>query len=241
MRSELPNEHAQNTEDGMSGEKRHGSPANGVRTKLIACNMIRDEVLVAMERAAVDYDIEWIDEGLHTHPEKLRAGVQDALNRSDACKRVLLAFGHCGGMADGLYTGDFELVMPDVDDCISLMLYPHREGKEAGVYYLTGGWLRSETNCWCDYDRTAARHGEAKAKRIVDRMMDSYHTMAFLENGVCHDAFSYNKGRELADWLNLKYCRQPGSTDWITQLIKGPWDKRFLRVGAHETLKMPYG
>jgi hypothetical protein len=212
-----------------------------MKTKLIACNMIRDEVLAVLERTGAGHEVEWIDEGLHAWPDRLRAAVQEALDGAGDCGRVLLAFGHCGGMIDGLLTGDFELVMPNVDDCISLMLYPYRDGKETGVYYLTEGWLRSGTNCWHDYDRIVARHGEARAKRVIDRMMDSYHTMTFLENGISCSAEPRDRGRELADWLNLEYCEQPGSTDWLERLVTGPWDSRFLRVGPRETMRMPYG
>ncbi|MDR1571465.1 MAG: DUF1638 domain-containing protein [Clostridiales Family XIII bacterium] len=212
-----------------------------METKVIACNMIKDELLAAMGRAGAEHEILWIDEALHARPEKLRAAIQEVLDGIRGCGRVLLAFGHCGGMAEGLSAGDFELVMPDVDDCISLMLYPHSEGKEPGVYYLTGGWLRSGTNCWCDYGRMAARYGETKAKRIVDRMMDSYHAMAFLENGVESGPECRDRGRELAEWLNLEYCERAGSVDWLERLVTGPWDGRFLRAGPYGTLHMPYG
>jgi hypothetical protein len=202
--------------------------------------MIEDEVLFALAAAGAHYEIEWIDEGLHTYPEKLRARVQDALDRATDAERVLLAFGHCGNMIDDLRTGNFELIMPNADDCVTLMLSPHRDGKEAGVYYLTRGWIRSGVNAWCDYGRTAERHGTEKANRIIKRLMDGYHAIGAVETGAYPTEEIEAEGLKHAERLELRYERCPGSTAWLTDLFRGAWDdSRFLRYGPRETIKAP--
>jgi hypothetical protein len=209
-----------------------------LKTKVIACRMIEDEVLSALAAAGADYEIEWIDESFHAYPKKLRAHVQEALDRTTDADRVLLAFGRCGNMIEDLRAGDFELILPNADDCISLMLYPHRDGKETGVYYLTRGWMRSGANAFCDYGRTAERYGEKAANKIMKRLMDGYHTLSSVETGAYSPEEIEAEGRRLADCINLKYERCPGSTLWLTELFRGDWDEsRFLRCGPQETIE----
>jgi hypothetical protein len=207
-----------------------------MKTKLIACNMIRDEVLAAMERVGADYPVEWIEEGLHTVINKLRVRVQEALDASEGFDRVLLAFGACGNMIDGLRTGGFELILPDVDDCVSLMLYPHRPGKETGVYYLTAGWCRSGRNAWDDRKQLTERFGEKRAARIVGELYGNYHALRLVDTGAYALSEIEEECRENAASFGWTYGVEPGSTDWIGELLAGPWDERFLRYGPRETI-----
>jgi hypothetical protein len=203
--------------------------------------MIEDEVLSALASAGADYAIEWIDAGLHAHPEKLRARVQDALDQTADADRILLAFGHCGNMIDTLQTRDFELILPNVDDCVSLMLYPHRTGKETGVYYLTRGWVRNRADDLSGYTRMAARHGPKKAERLLRRLMDGYHTVSPIETGAYSPDAIEEEGRSFAALLDLKYESCPGSVLWLRELFSGGDldESRFLRYGPHETVQAP--
>jgi len=157
-------------------------------------------------------------------------------------------------MADGLAARGAELVLPDVDDCISLMLHPHRSGKEPGVYYLTRGWMRSSTNAWCDYGRMAERHGPEKATKLLKRLLDAYRAVSLLKTGA-YPAEDYEpEARRLADWLELAYETSEGSVDWLADLFRGgggngnkdngadsrsPTAPRFLRAAPGETLRAP--
>jgi hypothetical protein len=200
-----------------------------ITTRLIACNMIHDEVSAAMEKTGTDYPVEWVEEGLHFSVKKLHDRVQQALDAAAGCDRVLLAFGMCGNMIEGLRVPVRQLIMPNVDDCISFMLYPYKPGKETGVYYLTRGWIHSGKNAWNDRERLAVRFGEKKANRVVREMLDSYHSMSIIETGAYPPEEIWAESRGIAEGLNLKHGREPGSTEWIQQLLTGPWDNnRFL-------------
>jgi hypothetical protein len=149
---------------------------------------------------------------------------------------VLLAFGLCGNMIEGLATHSFELIMPNIDDCVSLMLYPYSPAKRPGVFYMTRGWMRSDKNAWNDYDRNLERFGEKKAKRILSAMLDSYHALNILDTGAYPICEIMEESTRRAEELKLKHGVQRGWTEWIEQLLTGPYDDKFLRFGPYETV-----
>jgi hypothetical protein len=208
------------------------------KTLVVACNMIHDEVVCAMTESGSDHVIEWIEEGLHSSIRKLHDAVQQALDAAETAgyERVLLAFGTCGNMTEDLKTHNFELIMPKTDDCVSLMLYPHRPAKQTGVYYLTRGWIKSGKNAWNDREQFVQRFGEKKADRLMAVLLGSYHSMSVIDTGAYPVDEIWAESLELADKLKLTHGAEQGSVDWIRQLITGPWDENFLRFGAHENV-----
>jgi hypothetical protein len=207
-----------------------------MKTKLIACNMIRDEVELALAETGAALNVEWLEEGLHYNVNKLRGRMQEALDGSASYDRVLLAFGACGNMIDGLRVPGFELILPDADDCVTLMLYPHRGGKEAGTYYLTGGWVRLKRNAWNERADLTARFGEKKAARVMDQMFGGYHSLHLVNTGAYDLTEIEAESKENAASFDWAYDVEPGSIDWIKQLLTGPWDEKFLRFGPNETI-----
>jgi hypothetical protein len=220
----------------MTTQNSKSSPDTEKKTLVIACNMIHDEVVFALAESGRDYPVEWIEEGLHSSIKKLHAAVQEAFDRAetDGYERVLLAFGTCGNMTEDLETHSFDLILPKTDDCVSLMLYPYRPAKQTGVYYLTRGWLHSGKNAWNDREQLLQRYGEKKAERIMATLLGSYHSMTVVDTGAYPVDEIWAESLEIADKLNLVHGTEPGSVDWIRQLLEGPWDEKFLRFGAHE-------
>ena len=90
-------------------------------TAVIACKTMEDELNWAMERTGSDYPVFWLEQGLHNVPKKLLDAVQTALDAAGT-ERVLLAMGFCGNALVGLRVPAVELIVPRVDDCISLLL-----------------------------------------------------------------------------------------------------------------------
>ncbi|MDR0851944.1 MAG: DUF1638 domain-containing protein [Clostridiales Family XIII bacterium] len=208
------------------------------KTLVIACNMIHDEVIHAMHAVGREYPIVWIEEGLHSSIKKLNGAVQEALDNADASgyECVLLSFGACGNMIEGLHTHNFDLIMPNTDDCVSIMLYPHRTAKQTGVFYITRGWLHSNKNAWNDWDHNAERYGEKKANRILSVMLSSYHSMTVVDTGAYPVSDIWTESVKRAETLNLKHGIESGSTLWLQQLFTGPWDENFLQFGRNETI-----
>ena len=199
---------------------------------VIVCETIRDEYLDASAKCGREYETRWIESGLHNYPEKLRAAIQKELDTITQ-DEVLLCFGTCGNSIIGLETRDFELVVPRVDDCISLLIGSAAErmkiNSEHGAYFLTAGWLRGERNIYAEYEYTIERYGEDTGKKIMELMLANYKSLILLDTGSYDISPAKAESEMISEKLGLGLRMLPASVDYITQLLIGPHDpQRFV-------------
>ncbi|MFH0823977.1 MAG: DUF1638 domain-containing protein [Pseudomonadota bacterium] len=209
-----------------------------MHTVVLACNTIRGELEKAVRETGCRFPFKWVESGLHLKPESLRRRLQEELDCIDNADRVLLGFGYCGHAADGLTSGNFELIIPRVDDCISLLL-GSRENRDRGVgsgktYFLTKGWLEGESNIWTEYRAVLSRFGPQNTERIYKRMLAHYEYLGLIDTGAYELEAMLPVVNEIAATLHLKTSVLPGSDLYLKRLLVGPWDEEdFVVVTRH--------
>jgi hypothetical protein len=199
---------------------------------IVACKTLEAELLFAMRKARLDYPVEWLEAGMHNDTEKLAVSLQGALDRIEA-QRVLVVMGFCGNSVQGIRAGGFELIIPRVDDCISLLLGSVQARAEISskyaAYFLTEGWMRGKRNLWAEYQETLEKYGEEKAQSVSEMMYSHYRTLCLLDNGVEPIEPLVEKTKIIADILGLEQIVIPATIAYIERLLTGPWEKdRFL-------------
>ncbi|MBD5161918.1 MAG: DUF1638 domain-containing protein [Oscillibacter sp.] len=209
-----------------------------MKTEIIACQTIRRELLAAAGNLGCTYPIHWIESGLHNVPAMLHDTLQKALDDCAGCERVLLAFGFCGNAAAGLHSDTAELVLPRVDDCISLLCgsVERRVGFRE-TYFFTEGWLSGERTIWHEFSHAAARYGEERAKRIFQSMLRNYRHCALLDTGCFPIEPAEKEVRRIAQALGLEFCSIEGTIAYLERLLSGPWEpEAFVVVPPGATL-----
>lgn len=213
------------------------------QTRVIACSMLRDELEDALAETGCRYPVTWLDAGLHNHPERLRRELQAALDQSAGHDRVLLAYGFCGNSVAGIRSGDFEVILPRSDDCITILLGSRQRrtelSREGGTYFLTRSWVRGERNLLREYAYVTEKYGQEEGQEIFAMMFSNYRQLALLDDG-CYDLDQVDaEVRKTAALLGLAYRRFPASNQRLRQLLTGPWPAEwFLRLGPGETLTL---
>jgi Protein of unknown function (DUF1638) len=209
-------------------------------TVIIACRTIADELRVALGETACAYPVLWIESGLHLRPESLKTRLQEELDHIENVRQALLAFGYCGNALLGLRAGDFRLIFPRVDDCITLMLGSGSRrnaiGRECGTYFLTKGWLDFERNIWVEYQETVKRHGKEKADRIFKVMLRHYQRLGVIDTGAYDLGGFLEQARDIGEALALKPQVIPGTLEYLKKLLTGPWDEDFIIIHPGETV-----
>lgn len=204
-------------------------------TQIISCKTIEPELRSAMEQTGCQYEVLWLESGLHNVPRKLNEKLQEMLEQCNGADTVLLAMSFCGNSVVGLKTGNFRLVIPRSDDCITLLLGSFQERlRHKATYFLTEGWLKGERNLWREYEDCLRRYGEKRGKWIFATMLEHYRNLALVDT-CCADREKLEaEVREIARKLELDYVRIPGTLDFVKQLLTGPWpEERFVVIPPH--------
>lgn len=212
-------------------------------TIIVACQTIRDEVNLAISETGINYPILWIESGLHNFSDRLGRKIQEEINKLDNVETILLAFGNCGNSLLGLKAPLAKLVIPRVDDCISLLLgsYERRHNlyKEVGTYFLTKGWLENEQNLLSEYERCLKRYGKDRALQVMNMMLSNYHRLMVIDTQAYQFEGVLLRTKSFADTLGLDHEKIDGSLRLLKKLLLGPWDKEFAVIppGREVTLE----
>ncbi|SMC33506.1 DUF1638 domain-containing protein [Sporomusa malonica] len=203
-----------------------------MQTVLLACQTMKDEIELAMQQASITYPVIYFESGLHNTPELLRQKIQEQLNTLDTADVILMAFGCCGNGLVGLQASHAKIVIPRIDDCISLLLGSSAARRavpnEVSTYFVTKGWLDPEGNIMWSYRPWVERYGEQKALRLVKKMLNNYTRFLIIDTGAYTiDRVVFNI-QKISEELNMHYEITPGSLRLLHKLLTGPWDKEFI-------------
>ena len=146
--------------------------------------------------------------------------------------------GYCGNALTGIHSRNLELIIPRVDDCISLLLGSYKvKAKTLGTYYMTEGWLKGERNIWREYEYTIEKYGEDTGEMIFETMLGHYDTLALLDSGSYDLSAAEEEAKQIAKALQLEYALMRGTLDYLKKLFSGPWSEdSFLTVPPRSTI-----
>ena len=208
---------------------------------LIACETISDELNKTIRDISSDIQILWVESGLHNTPKKLHERLQKLLESLSGYDTVLMAFGLCGNSIVGLETGGYQIIIPKVDDYISLLLGSAKKRDQVsagGTYFLTKGWMRGEQNIWVEYKNAVKRYGQETAEQIMTKMFGHYEYLALLDTDSYNIDTLWPEVIKIAGKFNLKPKVIPASVRYLRDLLTGPWDDdRFLTVPPYSQIE----
>jgi len=215
-----------------------------LKTVVIACCTIEDEINAVQKTLPNPLPVVWTEAGLHNYPLKLKDGIRQEINSISGAENILLLSGYCGNTVEGLVAPRAQLVIPRVEDCISLLLggdeIRHEVSSKAPAYFLTEGWLRYEHNiCW-EYERCVEKYGKAMTLRIFQSMLAHYSAFDFINTGSYHVKSAMTRTTALAASLNLSQNIVPGNLRLIAKALRGEWDEEFLIVPPGVPVHLEY-
>jgi hypothetical protein len=202
-------------------------------SKIIACQVVIEEMLPLLPQGV---DCEILDFGLHVNPEKLKKTLQEKIDASRKEKgTILLGYGLCSRAVVGLRSEICSLVVPRVDDCISIFLgsrdaYLRQMKAEPGTYYLTKGWIETGDNLFGSHHQMVERYGPEQAERLIKRMLQNYTRLVFIDTGKYQVEHYREYSKQMASRYDLRFEEITGSPTLVAEMINGPWDGDFVVV-----------
>ena len=215
---------------------------------ILACRTLEDEIELAKKNTGCGYPVIYIESGLHERPKKLAEAVREVfagiekdhvpLSGASAGTdgpqlRVLMALGQCGNSLTGIAAGNFELILPKVDDCLSLLIGSNSEKARINLqdkaFFLTMGWLKGESTIMSQYKQSVEKYGEDVALSIMEMMYEHYETMGLIDTGAAPIEKLWNEAEEITTLLGLKRKVYKGTISYVEELLTGPWPaERFI-------------
>lgn len=153
---------------------------------------------------------------------------------------VLFGFGFCGNALNGLSADRLTLVVPRVDDCISLLLnhgcVREEIPRDARHYYLTRGWFNHEsslTEAFMDWNE---RFGEERAARLRKTMFSGYECVNLIDTHAYEVSECLAQSEDVARELGLEHGIVQGSVQLLERLFKGERDSEIVVVPPSEEI-----
>jgi hypothetical protein len=176
---------------------------------VVACNILQRELDKLLRDMPGIEEVVYLDGALHVTPlkmkETIRAEVEKFRGRVDV---VFLGYGYCQSLKGFDEEFDFPVILPQVDDCIALLLTPERYAeeikKEVGTWFMTPGWAEVGADMVIKelhLDR-AERYGK-KPLDMARRLFTHYKRGLYIDTGVGDDAHFIAKAEEFCADFSL--------------------------------------
>lgn len=225
------------------------------RTVVIACSVIEAELTHFARGLDHIVGIEWMPQGLHNEPDRLRRDLQAAIDRVEAetgPEAIVLGYGLCSRGTEGVRTTRARLVVARAHDCITLLLgcrkrYAEYVRRAPGTYWYSPGWNKHHLPPGPERHRRlreayVEKYGEDNADYLMETEQHWFSTYdratwVDLGPGATEEELAFTQA--CAQWLGWEFDAQKGDPDLIRALLSGDWDEeRFLVLEPGETLRM---
>ncbi len=203
-----------------------------MKTLVIACKMIENEILKVMAEANLDYPTVFLKAGLDDKPEELKALIQEQMDSMPEAGRVILGYGFANGTLSDFPAGRHQVVAPQAEDALCLILGSQLRRDEilaeAPSYFISEGWLRGD-NIFAAFQKSVDRFGLEKAVKLHKVIMDPYKRFLLIDTGTYDLAPYREKLTDLGGKLGLAVEETKGDLSLLKRLVSGPpWDKDFV-------------
>ena len=192
---------------------------------VVACRVMQDLMQKYLPAELVD-QVTYTDMGLHETPPKLTVAVQEVIDTIEEPSLVVLGYGLCGNGLAGVKANQHTLLIPRTDDCVALFMGSYEaytdEMSNAGTYFLTKGWLESETTPVGQYNSYREKYSEEDTEWMMDMQFQHYDRLLFVAPNKNEVKHYRGMAQEVADFCQrwqMKYEEYVGSDDYFKTFI----------------------
>jgi hypothetical protein len=226
------------------------------RVAAISCRVLDVEIEHHRREIPNLAHIEWMEQGLHNEPDKLRVELQKAIDRVEQqhpdVDVIVLGYGLCSRGTEGVKTNRCKLVIARAHDCITHLLgskerYADYVKQNPGTYWYSPGWNKHHIPPGKErHEKLRREYVEKFGEDNADYLMESeqhwfqtYNNAAFVHLGAGDVEGEHEHTKRCAEWLGWRCDCQPGDPALLKALLAGPWDDdRFLTLNPGQTFRM---
>lgn len=232
---------------------------------------MKDELLELSRDNPDSPEFVFLEQRLHDNPDSMRIKLQEEIDKvTDDYGAIILYYGLCSNGVVGLKSDKHEIIIPRVDDCISLFLgskqrYTEEFKKNPGTYYLCKGWIEYGSDPYRGYlvatdqeDKIPEgflkdkyRYGKKKypkdiSRRIFSEIVKNYRKVLLIDNDdieKVHLDYAKQMASFMSEMLNqeVSLVKVKGSRRLLKKLINGNWESdEILRIEPGHEVRQDY-
>lgn len=219
----------------------------------IICDVMKSELERIKDEGNDNIDYIYMEQHLHDTPDRMREKLQEEIDKvGDEYKDIILIYGLCSNGVVGLRSEKHNIIIPRVDDCISLFLgsrerYVEVFKKDPAAYYLCKGWIEYGGDpyrgylTWTDQEdkipkewfRNKERYGqkydEQMARFLSVELLKNYKKVILIDNDdleKIHRDYAHDMVRFMSEVLEreIELVEVKGSSRLLEMLMKEQWD-----------------
>ncbi len=202
---------------------------------ILACTSLKDYVVQTQNILNTDYPVTYVSRIYHRDPKEMREHLLDALAKlPEEVDTVLVAMGYCGGSWEDV-KAPVRIVIPRVDDCVSLLLQTGEEVisdlKKPGHLYVRDKDPSKECFKRIFDNMAAAQDLDEETVNHYHEVWKSYYSnIDIIDTGIndCHRPDYVASVQADCDWLEAELGFVNGGTHLLEKLLVGDWDEQFL-------------
>lgn len=228
---------------------------------ILTCSCLADYLEAAQMKCNTNYPVITVDSSFHESPEKMKEEIRRILSEQpEMPETIMIATGFCGGVWDRV-SYPCRLVLPKVDDCVTMMLTTDEEAKlnrkESGHLYIYEKNLKDSLGIKLFDDLLAGKmptgirggimgNGKRKLKIpkgfdmsiILHMFFDSYRSVDVIETEInnCHSEEYTKECQRCAYAINVDLAYVKGSNLILEKLVSGRWDEQFIVIEPEQSI-----
>lgn len=216
-----------------------------MRTAIITCSSLERYLAAAQRSQGTNHPVIVCDRLFHVEPEKLKAEIARLIAAlPQPPETLLVAMGFCGGAWDHVRF-PFRVVVPRVDDCVSLLLatddacVPNRKALGHLYLYEDDPAEFSARSLMRDYSREDPTFAGLDEETLFHMWFDNYHALDIIDTGMndCYAEGYVAAAQQNADQIGATLDFVPGSNRILEKLVSGRWDDQFIVAEPGQTLR----
>ena len=204
-----------------------------MNTVILSCESLEVYVAAAQKTTGTTYPVIWLKQKYHEEPAVMRSHILETIaSLPKEVDTVLVAMGFCGGSWNAV-TADRRIVLPRVDDCISLLLHTddvyHPNLKQMGHMYMLDG-DPDKFSPELMFQQASEKHGTEEARYLFDMWFTNYSYLDIVDTGMadCYSEAFVEMAQRSADLIKCDLDYTVGSNHLLEKLVSGQWDEQFL-------------
>jgi len=199
---------------------------NGVRLGVIACDIMKRELEPLLKKIPCIAKVIFLEMALHCYPEKMKIAIKEQIDLiKDEVDAVFLGYGFCQSLKDIEDEFDIPVVMPQLDDCIQILMSPEKYRneirKEVGTWFMTAEWAEAGAEMVIKetHSDRVVKYGKDPLE-MAKRLFTHYRRGLYIDTHVGDIEHFMNRAREFCEIFDLNLETTEGTTEILEQHLE---------------------